>query len=68
MKKTITVTAIAIAILLNGCSYEERVALGAVAGASIGALAVDSSYRSYPQPCYPQPQRPYYRHWNGHTY
>jgi len=45
-----------VAFLINGCTYyEQRVALGAVAGAATGALVADSTaphYGGYRQPFY----------------
>jgi hypothetical protein len=57
-------------IALNGCShYEQRVALGAVAGAATGALVADSTYGGYGYGGYghggyvrPRYATPYYGH------
>ena len=39
--------AVVVAFLMQGCTYEERIALGAVAGAATGALIADSTTPYY---------------------
>jgi len=47
-------------LILNGCThYESQVALGAIAGASTGALIVDRNYNNYPRASYDRYSRGY---------
>lgn len=69
MKIKLLILAVAVVASLSGCSNDERVALGAIAGASGGALASDThnkyfdrqtNYYRYPSTYY-RPYTGYYR-------